>query len=271
MKKFFTISKIRYLSVITINLFFLLSFKADIQILEGSLTGSRIIGFHLIDPFIAIEQFFIQHYLPVNIIIGVVTITLFYFFAGGRLFCSWVCPYGLLSEIGEFFHKILLRKKIIRRRYELGNTKYFFMILFLISAVATGYLFFDIINLMSITSRLIIYGFALSSLLILFMLVVEIFFSRRIYCRSICPIGATYGLLNKISAGKLEWNNSCVHCNKCKSVCIEPNILEVINSKDNSSKEKITIRSTDCTFCFKCVEICDTKSIVYKNNIKNLV
>lgn len=271
MKIFFTISKIRYLSIIIINLFFVLSFKADIQILEGSLTGSRIIGFHLIDPFIAIEQLAIQHYLPVNIIIGTVTIILFYFFVGGRLFCSWVCPYGLLSEIGELVHKVLIRKKIIKKRYELGNTKYFFLILFLISAVVTGYLFFDIINLMSITSRLIIYGFTLSSLLILFMLIVEIFFSRRVYCRSICPIGATYGLLNKISAGRLEWNNSCVHCNKCKSVCIEPKILEVISSKDNSEKERVVIRSTDCTLCFKCVEICDTKSIAYKNNIKNLV
>jgi ferredoxin-type protein NapH len=39
----------RWTFLIAINLFFVVSFGFDIQILEGSLTASRFIGFHLID------------------------------------------------------------------------------------------------------------------------------------------------------------------------------------------------------------------------------
>jgi ferredoxin-type protein NapH len=39
----------RWAVLMVVNLFFTLSFWLDIQILEGALTASRFIGFHLID------------------------------------------------------------------------------------------------------------------------------------------------------------------------------------------------------------------------------
>ena len=102
----------RWIIIISIHLLFFLSFHIDIQTLEGTLNGSRFLGFHLIDPFTTIQMFLATYHLPINIIIGTVTIILFYLFIGGRTYCSWVCPYGLLSEIGEKLHNSLVTKKL---------------------------------------------------------------------------------------------------------------------------------------------------------------
>lgn len=55
MGKKLSIRAIRWLVIISIHLLFFLSFKIDIQILEGTLNGSRFLGFHLIDVFTTLE------------------------------------------------------------------------------------------------------------------------------------------------------------------------------------------------------------------------
>ena len=52
----------RWLSIIVINLAFFLSYFLDIQFLEGTLTGSRLLGFHLIDPFVSLEILAAEHH-----------------------------------------------------------------------------------------------------------------------------------------------------------------------------------------------------------------
>ena len=47
----------RWILVIAIHLLFFLSFSIDIQVLEGTLNGSRFLGFHLIDIFTTIEVY----------------------------------------------------------------------------------------------------------------------------------------------------------------------------------------------------------------------
>ena len=73
----------RWVSVITLNVIFFLSFFIDFQFLEGTLTGSRLLGFHLIDPFASLEILAAQHHIHTKIIIGIATIVGFYFFVGG--------------------------------------------------------------------------------------------------------------------------------------------------------------------------------------------
>jgi len=106
----------RWIVVISIHLLFFLSFFIDLQILEGTLNGSRFLGFHMIDLFTTIEVFLATYHMPINMVIGVTTITIVYLLVGGRSYCAWVCPYGILSEIGEKWHNTLVKKKIIKER-----------------------------------------------------------------------------------------------------------------------------------------------------------
>ncbi len=102
---------IRWAILLFFNLLFFASFFFDIQILEGTLSGSRLLGFHLIDPLVALQVILSSQIIMVNLIIGVVTIILIYLLFGGRSFCAWICPYHWLAELGEKIHQILKKKK----------------------------------------------------------------------------------------------------------------------------------------------------------------
>jgi len=101
----------RWMSVIIINIAFFLSYHIDVQILEGTMNGSRLLGFHMIDLFTALETWAATHVIHTNMIIGSVTILVFYLLVGGKSFCAWACPYGILSEVGEYWHQQLVRNQ----------------------------------------------------------------------------------------------------------------------------------------------------------------
>ncbi len=58
-------------------------------------------------------------------------------------------------------------------------------------AFFTGYTVFEYINPVGIVSRALIYGPTVASIWVIFLLGIEIFYSRRFWCRYVCPIGLT--------------------------------------------------------------------------------
>ncbi len=265
------ITVLRRISVIFVSLFFIISFRADIQILEGCLSGSRFVGFHLIDPFITLQVVSTNNAIPVNLIIGTVTIILCYLAVGGRAFCGWVCPYGLLSELGEKLHFYLVRKKIIKGDRNLPINRYWFFAIWVGLSFVTGLLVFEMFNVVGLLSRFLIYGASAASIFILLVLIGEIFFVRRFWCRKVCPIGSTYGLLNYVSAGRIARIGECNSCGKCSHGCIEPDELLTFKGKSYEEGKPIYIKGSACTFCGRCIESCSKGSIHYVSRFKNLV
>ncbi len=276
-KKRLTIRAWRWISIIIINLLFFLSFFIDFQFLEGTLNGSRLLGFHLIDPFTALEIFAGEHHIHTNVIIGSVTLIAFYFLAGGKAYCSWVCPYGLLSEIGEHIHMKLVRKKIIKERKFNPNIRFFFWAAFLVGAAIDGYLVFEVINPIGIFSRFITYGWSLAIVWVLIILLFEIFFSRRMWCKYICPVGTTYNMLGWVSMTKVKWDmDKCDHCGACLVACFEDHVIEFTKHKyDKERKEKgiktQLVVNGDCTLCGRCFDVCHTDAYEYDFRLKDLV
>ena len=266
----------RWILVIIIHLMFFLSFAVDIQMLEGTLNGSRFLGFHLIDPFTTLEMFMAEHHLHINIIIGVTTIVIFYILVGGRTYCAWVCPYGILSEIGEKWHDTLVHKKIIKDRKFDHRIRYAFWVIFLVLSFTSGYLVFETFNVVGILSRTIAYGWSLSLIWVAVVLAFEVFFSRRAWCTYICPIGTTYGMIGKISALRVEWNDNCDHCMVCHDVCFENQVLEITKAKYDKQREEegITreyITGADCTLCGRCIDVCHEDALNFDFRLKSLV
>ncbi len=266
----------RWVVVIAMHLLFFLSFNIDIQILEGTLTGSRFLGFHLIDIFATMQLFLATHQLPVNMIIGTVTIIVVYIIIGGRTYCAWVCPYGLLSEIGEKIHNTLVDKKIIKEHEFDHRVRYVFWGIFLVLAFTSGYLVFEIFNVVGILSRFIAYGWSVALTWVFAVLVVEIFFSRRAWCRYICPLGTTYGLMGPLSATRIEWNDNCDHCMVCHDVCFENQVLELTKAKYDKEREEQGIKTqfvtgADCTLCGRCIDVCHEDALNFEFRLKSLV
>jgi len=240
--------------------------------LEGTLSGSRFLGFHLIDPFMTFQVFAAHHQMPINLLIGTITIVVVYLLIGGRAYCSWVCPYTIIGEIGEKIHRKLAKANIIKS-YEFDHRiKYIFWSIFLALAFISGYLIFEIFNIVGIISRAIIYGWSVALSLVLAVFLVEVFFSQRAWCRYVCPIGTTYGFIGWPSATKVVWDDSCDHCRVCIDVCIVPHVLEIVKKNaDTQGKSELAIISGDCTLCGRCIEVCHQDALRYDTKLKKLI
>ena len=275
-KKYISLRAWRFLVIILVHLLFILSYRADIQILEGDISGSRLFGFHLTDPFMSLQVFATTHSFPINLIIGTCSILLFYVIIGGRAFCSWVCPYALFGEIGESIHEQLVTKKLIKRHEFDPKWRYIFAILFLLISVASSQLVFEIFSVVGIASRFIIYGYFHAIWFVVFVIIIEIFFSRRAWCRYVCPIGATYSAITRKNAIKISWNKEkCDHCLVCIDTCLVPHVLEITkkNAKldDDKNTKEFRLIGGDCTLCGRCAEVCHHDALKFDNGFKKLI
>lgn len=252
---------VRWLTLIAINFLFFASFYFDIQILEGSLSGSRLLGFHLADPLAALQVIFASKILMINLLIGGVTIVIFYLLFGGRSFCSWLCPYHIIAEFGEKIHEKLLAKKKIKAHKFDRKIRFYLFALFLILSAATGYTIFEVINPVAILSRFIVYGFSLMLIWVLVLLLFEVFYSQRAWCRYFCPVGVSYNLIGFLTPLRIKWDrNNCSNCKRCQKVCLVPYVLSESVNKGNTDY----VNSGDCTRCGLCIDICDDEALSFK-------
>ena len=75
-------------------------------------------------------------------------------------------------------------------------------------------------------------------------------FVFRLFCRFLCPLGALYGLFNKLSVFGIKLDKGkCVGCNKCIAHC-KMDIHEVGDQ--------------ECISCGECAAVCPTDAIKWK-------
>ncbi len=83
--------------------------------------------------------------------------------------------------------------------------------------------------------------------------IVFVSFVDRGWCRYLCPIGAMYGPMNKISLTDLEFKEDrCIHCQKCIRSCPMG-----INPKESKT-------DPECIRCGRCEEVCPVGAQVWK-------
>ena len=84
---------------------------------------------------------------------------------------------------------------------------------------------------------------------LLALLLLSLLISRS-FCRYLCPLGAIYGLFNRIALAHLDYaQESCVNCGACESVCpmgIDP---------------KTQFNSAECIRCGRCSRACPTSAL----------
>ena len=187
----------------------------------------------------------------------------------GRFICGFLCPFGLIQDL-------LFKIPFVKKVRKLKGEKFLRGIRFLILAVFVIILPMFIIDITGLGKPwfckyicpvgtleggipLVLMNESLRSAIgFLFkwkvaILIAILFFSIIIYrpfCRYICPLGAIYGIFNKISFVRYRVDKSkCTKCGLCQKKC-ELNIKVYENPN-----------SMDCIRCEKCMESCSVKAI----------
>ena len=255
--------KWRWASIILINLLFVVSYHFDVQLVEGALTASRFVGFHMADLNSALQLTLAHKHIVINLVIGVITVGILWWLVGGRTFCSWACPYHLLSEFAEMIHLWLASKGWIKDHPLDRRMRSILYVIFALLALVTGYTVFESISVVGIVSRALIYGGGVALTWVGFLLFIEVFLVRRFWCRYICPIGMTYGFLGSVSPVIVEYTlPDCLHEGECRKVCLVPHVLEM--TKKNRAEDTALSIGADCTRCGMCVEVCPTGALNFK-------
>ena len=257
----------RWAVLLCVNLLFTLSFWLDIQMLEGSLTASRFMGFHLIDLNSALQVLLAHKHIIVNLFIGTATVFVLWAALGGRSFCSWVCPYHLVAECFEALHLQLVDKKIVTDHEFHRGARTVFWLLFSLLTLVSGFTVFETISPTGILSRALVYGPSLALGWVFLLLMFEVFYSRRAWCRYVCPIGLTYGMVGAVSPVRVLYRlENCFHEGDCRKVCLVPHVLDVV-IKGRAADTQVPI-GPDCTRCGLCVDVCPSGALQY--DIKGL-
>jgi len=253
----------RWAVLITVNLLFTISFWADVQLVEGSMTASRFLGFHLADVYSSILVMVAQHHVAINLVIGMVTVAILWVLLGGRSFCSWVCPYHLVAEWAEMLHVHLAKKKIVRDHAFHRGIRPVLWVLFLLMALITGQTLFLTLNPIGILSRAMVYGPSLALGWVVLLLLFEVVYSRRAWCRYVCPIGLTYGVMGAAAPVRVSYTlENCAHEGECRAVCEVPHVLEM-TIKGRAEDVKVPV-GPDCTRCGMCIDKCPTNSLNFE-------
>ncbi|MDA8229936.1 MAG: NapH/MauN family ferredoxin-type protein [Magnetospirillum sp.] len=253
----------RWAVLIAVNLLFVVSYRFDVQLVEGALTASRVIGFHFADLNSALQVMLAFKHVLVNLVIGTGTVLFLWWLFGGRSFCSWVCPYHLLAELAEKIHLKLAAKRLVVDYPLHRGTRTVLYLVFAALAAISGFTVYESISPTGILSRALIYGPGLALIWVGALLAYEVLFIRRMWCRYICPVGLTYGIVGAVSPVQVTYNlENCLHEGDCRKVCLVPHVLEC-TKKSYAADVDLPI-GADCTRCGLCVDACPTGSLRFR-------
>ena len=222
----------------------------------GSLSSSSILGIVLLDPFAILQAAAAAKDFTMGWLIGILPIVVFYGIIRGRTFCGWVCPVNLLLEAVDWL-RAKLNIKVVEHAIP-RHAKLWVALGILVLSAITGRLVFEMFSPISLINKGILFGSLTGLITLLAIVLIELLWARRVWCRALCPLGGFYEALGTVGLFSVKMNlDACTHCGHCEAVCLaDPEILQPA-----LSGEKNRVVAGDCMLCGECVDVCPTRAL----------
>ena len=176
----------------------------------------------------------------------------------GRVFCGWICPLGYLHDVLGKFPKLGIERRPWFQKIEpfLRSLKYVFLALTLVLIILFNYptdrAYPYVVRSPSVFNwesvalavKLGAARYAIRLGLLAFILIAALVVTR-FWCRYLCPFGAFFTILNKISGWRIERTSACRNCGKYPRECLQ----------------NTTPGTPDCIVCGDCVQGCPFNAI----------
>jgi len=217
-------------------------------------------------------------------------------FIWGRVYCSSICPLGILQDIVSYLSRKISKKKnhFLLKPYSV--IRYSILALTIIFLLSGSIFLLNLLDPFSNFGRIIsnlirpivlhlsnfISGILESVNLffispadlknidfisvaigttVLLIVVVFSYKKGRLFCNTICPVGTLLGIFSKFSVYKIAIDESnCKSCNLCEREC-KAGCIDKINKVIDFSR---------CVSCYNCFNACHSEGIVYVNKLKTI-
>lgn len=214
-------------------------------------------------------------------------------FAFGRIYCSTICPAGVFQDIINRLFCIGKKKKKGSRRFSYRRPMNYlrYILLAVVTVLAllgstelllaldpysnfgriTANLFRPIVvwinngladllaridnyTLFHVTLTTVTVAGLISAIVALIMFVAMVVMRGRLFCNTLCPVGALLSLVSRYSLFRVSIDrDKCISCGLCEQSCK----AEAINVKE------MTVDHSRCVDCFNCISSCKKDSIHY--------
>ncbi len=184
----------------------------------------------------------------------------------GRFFCNWICPFGTIHHFtGWLLGRRKARERIEANRYRRHYAVKYYILAAMLVAAAFGSLQIGLLDPICLLHRSLtasvlgalsaplaaIFGdprlhqlsWVIGGLLVL--LVGLNLAVPRFFCRVLCPLGATLGVLSRWALWRIERDPArCTDCDLCLQNC------------EGACDPHTQLRKSECFVCFNCIEDC---------------
>ncbi|MDY0011491.1 MAG: quinol dehydrogenase ferredoxin subunit NapH [Rhodocyclaceae bacterium] len=234
---------------------FLLGPLAGIWIVKGNLNSSLTLGvLPLTDPYLALQSLMAGHLAATAGLIGAAIVLALYVLVGGRAYCSWVCPINPVTDGASWLRE---RLGIKGGAHVSRETRYWILGMTLLGSALTGVVLWELVNPVSMLHRGLIFGMGAAWTLVVAVFLLDLFVMGRGWCGHLCPVGAAYGLIGRLSLIRIAVvkREACNDCLDCFRVCPESHVIRPALKGDKKGVSP-AVMAGDCTNCGRCIDVC---------------
>ena len=236
-----------------------------IWLIKGNLASSKLLGtIPFTDPFIFLQSLAAAHAPERAAVLGALIVVVLYALVGGRVYCAWVCPINIVTDLASWCRARLgISFGVPLNR----SLRYWLIPAVLATSAMTTTIAWEAVNPITILQRGLVFGLGMAPAVVGVVFLFDFLVFKRGWCGFICPVGAFYGLVGAAGLIGVEASkrNACTNCGDCFNVCPEPQVISpALYGEEKGNTSLITDK--DCLNCGRCIDVCDEDVFKYTLN-----